>query len=383
MDGVGKIPVWLDCDPGHDDAFAILFSAYHPSLKLLGITTVHGNSSLPHTTHNALSLLTAIGRPQIPVYPGSASGLVRPAVHAPAIHGASGLDGTDLLPPPTTSHASEPFIEAMASALLSTLKGSAWLIATGALTNIALLFEQHPEVAEHIKGLSIMGGAIGGGFTKAPMGKVDDRERIGNWSAWAEFNILVDPEAAQALFSNSVLAKKMVMIPLDVTHLVLATEEVQSLLLYGKSNTTEKTGIFVEGKVGEGKSTLRKMLVELLLFFAKTYKDVFGIEEGPPLHDPLAVAVILDEIAGVEIPFYDFEEGKQGKKERYDVHVITEGSHEEAQNGAETGRTVVKLLPEGEDGVKIPRSLDVERFWGILEDCLEKADAVNKARGVV
>lgn len=226
-----------------------------------------------------------------------------------------------------------------------------------------------------------MGGAIGSGFTTAPMGKVDDKSRIGNWSAWAEFNILVDPEAADALFSNSILNKKMIMIPLDVTHLVLATEEVQSLLLHGKGGM-EKAGVWVDGKVGEGKSTLRKMLVELLLFFAKTYRDVFGIEEGPPLHDPLAVAVILDGIAGTEIPFYDFVEGEEGRGERYDVHVITEGSHDEALKGAETGRTVVKLLPKGEEGVKIPRNLDVERFWGILEECLQRADAANAARGI-
>lgn len=228
-----------------------------------------------------------------------------------------------------------------------------------------------------------MGGAIGGGFTNAPMGKVDDRERIGNWSAWAEFNILVDPEAAQALFSNPILNKKMVMIPLDVTHLVLATEEVQSSLLHGKGSGMEKAGVWVDDQVGEGRSTLRKMLVELLLFFAKTYKDVFGIVEGPPLHDPLAVAVILDGIVSAEIPFYDFEEGKERRRERYDVYVVTEGSHEEALGGAETGRTVVKLLPEGLEGVKIPRGLDVKRFWGILEESLERADAVNKTGGIV
>jgi uridine nucleosidase len=77
----------------------------------------------------------------------------------------------------------EPYIDAMAKAILATEEESAWLVATGALTNIAQLFEKYPRIAKHIKGLSIMGGAIGGGFTKAPMGKVDDRERIGNWSA--------------------------------------------------------------------------------------------------------------------------------------------------------------------------------------------------------
>ncbi len=211
-----------------------------------------------------------------------------------------------------------------------------------------------------------MGGAIGNNFTPAPLGTVDARERIGNWSQWAEFNILVDPEAAQFLFSDPILNKKTILIPLDVTHLVLATKDVQKLLL--------------EGKRGQGKTTLRVMLVELLTFFANTYAEVFGITHGPPLHDPLAVAVVLDGIEGIEIPFHDFKEG--GKRERYAVHVITEGSHEEAQAGAETGRTVVRLLDEGEEGVKIPRGLDIPRFWSVLGDCLERADEVNKARGV-
>ena len=210
-----------------------------------------------------------------------------------------------------------------------------------------------------------MGGAVGNNFTSAPLGRVDAKERIGNWSEWAEFNILVDPEAADYLFQHPILKKKTTLIPLDVTHLVLATKDVQALLLNGKD--------------GKQKTTLRIMLVELLLFFAKTYADVFGITEGPPLHDPLAVAAVLDGILGVEIPFYDF---KENRKERYSVHVLTEGSHEDAQAGAETGRTIVKLLPEGEEGVKIPRGLDIARFWTVLEDSLEKADEVNRAKVV-
>lgn len=218
-----------------------------------------------------------------------------------------------------------------------------------------------------------MGGAIGANFTNAVMGKVGERERIGNYSAWAEFNILIDPEAAAALFSNPILASKAVLIPLDVTHLVLATKEVQALLLYGKAG----------GAFGStGMTVLRTMLVELLTFFAKTYADVFGIMEGPPLHDPLAVAVVLDGIVGVEIPFYDFREGESGRKERFKVDIVTDGSHEDARKGSETGRTIATLLPQGEEGVKIPRSLDVGCFWTVLEDCLEKADEVNRADGV-
>lgn len=214
-----------------------------------------------------------------------------------------------------------------------------------------------------------MGGAIGNGFTSAPMGKVDDKSRIGNWSQWAEFNILVDPEAAAFLFQHPVLNKKSTLIPLDVTHLVLATQDVQDMLLFGKGG---------EGRE-KGPSTLRKMLVELLTFFAKTYADVFGLVEGPPLHDPLAVATILDGISGVEIPFYDT---KDGKRERYAVEIITEGTHDEALAGAQTGRTVAKLLSEGEYGVKIPRGLDVNRFWDVLEDCLVAADEVNRGKGI-
>jgi uridine nucleosidase len=213
-----------------------------------------------------------------------------------------------------------------------------------------------------------MGGAIGSNFTSAPMGTIAKKERIGNWSPYAEFNILVDPEAAAFIFDHPILNKKTTLIPLDVTHMVLADKEVQTLLLNGKD--------------GLQKTTLRTMLCELLVFFAETYRDVFGITTGPPLHDPLAVATILDGLEGMEIPFYDYAE--KGKRERYQVHVVTDGSHEEAQAGEkETGRTIVKLMPEGEEGVKIPRGLDVKRFWTVLEECLEGADEANKANGVV
>jgi len=351
-----KIPVWLDCDPGHDDAFAMLMCTHHPRLNLLGISTVHGNSSLEHTTLNAARLLTAFSSTHIPIYSGASHGLIRPAVHADSIHGISGLDGTALLPKATISPSTESAVEAMSHALIKTKKGTAWLVATGALTNIAILFERYPEVVGHIKGLSIMGGAIGENFTNAPLGKVDGLSRIGNWSVWAEFNILVDPEAAAAIFSSPALRVKTTLIPLDVTHLVLADKKIQKLLLTGKS--------------GKEEGKLREMLVELLMFFAKTYNDVFGIAEGPPLHDPLAVAAIL----GAEVPFYDFS--KEGRMERFEVVIVTEGTHEDAANGAQTGRTVVRLLPDGEEGVRIPRGLDVPRFWEVLEECLKRANVL-------
>ncbi|KAI8632179.1 Inosine/uridine-preferring nucleoside hydrolase domain-containing protein [Xylariaceae sp. FL1651] len=267
------VPLWLDCDPGHDDVFAILLGAYHPGIRLLGVSTVHGNASLDKTTNNALSVLLAIGKhDSIRVYPGASKALERATVHATAIHGESGLDGTTLLPPPARSalETSVSAVEAMAAALSACKPGTAWIVATGALTNVATLFAAHPELRAHVAGLSIMGGSIGGGFTPAVMGRVDDVERVGNYSQWAEFNVLIDPEAAAALLEDPVLAPKTTLIPLDLTHLVLATKEVRELLLTGKSAEEAR------GKDGDeepkAKSTLRQMLVELLMFFAETYR---------------------------------------------------------------------------------------------------------------
>jgi uridine nucleosidase len=245
-------------------------AAYHPALRLLGISTVFGNASLENTTRNACSVLTAIGLSgSIPVYPGAPRPLHRDPIHAPTdIHGESGLDGTPLLPKPLAGpDTSVPAVEAMARSLRAEPAGTAWVVATGAFTNAAALFQAHPDLVGHVAGLSLMGGAVGGGFTPAVMGTVAGVPRIGNWTQFAEFNILADPEGAAWIFDTRALAAKTTLIPLDVTHLVLATEEVQKLLLWGQEGRGEK----LEGSEG-AKSTLRKMLVELLFFFAKTYR---------------------------------------------------------------------------------------------------------------
>ncbi|KAK0656631.1 Inosine/uridine-preferring nucleoside hydrolase domain-containing protein [Cercophora newfieldiana] len=361
------------------DTFAILLAAYHPALRILGISTAWGNASLDKTTYNAASILTAIGKAnEIPIYVGASKALFRPPMHPPTdIHGESGIDGTELLPKPTVQPTTTiPAIDAMAQALKAEPPGTAWLVATGSFTDAAAMFLKYPELASHIKGLSLMGGAIGNGFTNAVLGHVEGVPRIGNWTQYAEFNILADPEAAASIFSNKTLAAKTTLIPLDLSHQVLATEEVRSLLLYGPNGSAT---------ISKPKSKLRVMLVELLMFFAKTYADVFGITAGPPLHDPLAVAAILSDISDEEhgIPFYDYDpasaSGTPPKRERYEVTVVTEGSYEDAQAGARTGQTIAKLLPEGEEGVRIPRGLDIWRFWWALEECVERADRVNAA----
>jgi uridine nucleosidase len=206
----------------------------------------------------------------VPIYVGASHALARPAMHAPTdIHGESGLDGTDLLPKPLVPAKTDvSAVEAAAKALLAEAPGTAWVVATGAFTNAAALFLEHPELVDHVRGLSLMGGAIGGGFTTAVMGSVDGVPRIGNWTPHAEFNVLADPEAAASIFGNAALAAKTTLIPLDLTHLVLTTAEVQALLLHGADGQQET------GSTGAsaGKTTLRVMLVELLMFFAQKYR---------------------------------------------------------------------------------------------------------------
>ncbi|PSR78898.1 Inosine/uridine-preferring nucleoside hydrolase domain-containing protein [Coniella lustricola] len=391
------VPVWLDCDPGHDDVFAILFAAHHPGIKLLGISTVFGNAPLEKTTWNAASVLTAIAKHNdIPIYQGAATPLARPLLRSNAedIHGASGLDGTALLPQPlvparniningtsttgtSTSDGVDAMLGAAAAALRKCKPGTAWVVATGSMTNAATLFQKCPDLVGHVKGLSIMGGAIGDGHTNAVYGIVDGKARVGNWTPWAEFNIIIDPEAAAFIFDTKELAAKTTILPLDVTHLVLARQDVQELLLYGPDKAPldehKVESIETAEQHRKGNTTLRTMLVELLMFFAKTYKDVFGIIEGPPLHDPLAVAAILTGTPW-EIDFHEYD------RERYDIKVIVEGTHEDAlHRGSQLGRTIATLLPPGSEGVRIPRGLDISRFWQVMEECVQRADEANAA----
>ena len=166
-----------------------------------------------------------------------------------------------------------------------------------------------------------------------------------------------DPEAAESIFSNRRLAAKTTLIPLDLTHQVLATREVQQTLLSGTS--------FTKSSVAAG--NLRQMFHDLLLFFAHTYSEVYGLTEGPPLHDPIAVAVLLESVTGSLIKFDD----RGG--ERWHVNIVTDGLHSrhEEERG-QLGRTVLTKSDDG--GVRIPRSIGVEGFWAVMESCLQNAE---------
>ena len=172
-----------------------------------------------------------------------------------------------------------------------------------------------------------------------------------------------DPESAHALLSNPVLMPKTTLIPLDLTHQVLATQEVQELLLHGPEASRDPN---------LPPSTLRHLKHDLLTFFASTYADIFGLTAGPPLHDPVAVAVLLGGRDQDDVMFDD------GAGERWIVDVTTEGRHGDFT--AQTGRTVARRAEPGEAGVRIPRSLDVSRFWSMLERCLAGAEAHVEAQ---
>jgi uridine nucleosidase len=369
-----KTPIWLDVDTGHDDAFALLLAAHHPSVELLGVSTVYGNASLEDTTRNTLSILTALNRASVPVYAGSPRAYCRGPASAPDIHGATGLDGTTGLPAPSFPPRTDvPAITAIHAALAAQPRGKAWLVATGALTNIALLFAVHPALAEHIGGVSIMGGAVGGGFTGAAMGSLSgEGERFGNWTPWAEYNIYVDPESAQAVLEHPALAPrgKIVLVPLDLTHQFLATPDVLSRVLHGPD----------PGAARRPPSPTRTLFHEILTFFAATYADVFGLTAGPPLHDPLAVAAAF--APGL---FSDDNKG-EGEGARYAVRVVTDGEHGDSmliRSGAsQCGRTVATVLPRGQQGVRIPKALNIPELWALLEGCLERAEAEADAAAV-
>ncbi|GLY49626.1 nucleoside hydrolase [Lentzea sp. NBRC 102530] len=237
-------PVVLDCDPGHDDAIAILLAAGSPEIDLRAITTVAANQTLDKVTSNAQRLCTAAGI-SVPIARGSAQPLVRPLHVAEDIHGESGMDGP-AFGEVTVGVVPEHAIDLMHAHMPATL------VATGALTNVALYLLRHGPSA--VREIVLMGGST---------------ER-GNTTPYAEFNIYVDPEAAAIVFASGV---PITMIGLNVTHQALVTPEIVTQL--------------------NALGPLGRICGDLMTFFATTYRDVFGFA-APPLHDPVAVARVID-----------------------------------------------------------------------------------------
>ena len=239
-------PIVIDCDPGHDDAIAILLALASPEVELRGISTVAGNQTLDKTTRNALKVLELADRTDIPVVAGADAPLRRTLRTAANVHGESGLDGPDLPEPATTTVDGD-----VVDLLADWLEPGVVLVPTGPLTNVARLLERHPRATERIVW---MGGAIA----------------EGNVTPAAEFNAFVDPEAAAAVFGSGV---DVTMIGLDITHKALF-------------DSTHAERLRGAGKAG-------KAVAELADFFLEFHRRRYRFD-GAPIHDAMAVAQVID-----------------------------------------------------------------------------------------
>ena len=298
-------PILLDCDPGHDDAIAILLALGSDELELRGVTTVAGNQTLEKTTANAIRVLELAGRGEIPVAAGAGRPLVREPRVAADVHGETGLDGPDL-PPPQAEPSPQHAVDFLAERIQGTT-----LVATGPLTNVALLLARHPEAKP--ERLVLMGGAIA----------------EGNVTPAAEFNIWADPEAAQRVFSSGL---DVTMVGLDVTHQALVNAEHARQLREA-------------GRIGE-------VVAELLEFYGGFHRATYGWD-GSPIHDAVAVADVIDPTL-LEV-------------ERLNVRIDTESE-------LCRGRTVVDLWRRTglEPTANVAVAIDAERFVNLLLERLSK-----------
>ncbi|MCS7488923.1 pyrimidine-specific ribonucleoside hydrolase RihA [Raoultella planticola] len=247
------LPIILDCDPGHDDAIAIVLALASPELDVKAITSSAGNQTPEKTLRNVLRMLTMLQRQDIPVAGGARKPLMRELIIADNVHGESGLDGP-ALPEPDFAPQSVTAVELMAKTLRESPQ-PVTIVATGPQTNVALLLNSHPELHDKIARIVMMGGAM----------------VLGNWQPAAEFNIYVDPEAAEIVFQSGI---PVVMAGLDVTH------------------RAQIHGLDIERfrQLGNPVATI---VAELLDFFMEYHKDAKWGFTGAPLHDPCTIAWLL------------------------------------------------------------------------------------------
>lgn len=244
----------IDTDPGQDDAVAILLALASPEIEVLGITAVAGNVPLDLTVKNALKIRELAGRLDVPVFAGADAPMARPLTTAEHVHGATGLDGADL-PEPGAGAEDTHAVDFIVDTLMAEAAGSVTLVPIGPLTNIGLALERAPEIAGRIKRIVLMGGAY---------------FEVGNLTPAAEFNIYVDPEAADLVFRSGV---PLVVASLDVTHKVLTTP--------ARNAAFRAIGT----RVGE-------TVAAWTGFFERFDMEKYG-SEGAPLHDPCTIAWIL------------------------------------------------------------------------------------------
>ncbi|GEN46596.1 nucleoside hydrolase [Alkalibacillus haloalkaliphilus] len=301
--------VILDCDPGHDDAISMILAHANDKIKIEAVTTVAGNVEVDKTTLNARRVCDIIGL-DVPVAQGSNRPMVRETQIAESIHGDSGLDGPNLPDVPDTPVVEQHAVDLIIEKVMAS-DDDLTLVPTGPLTNIAMAMVKEPKIVPKIQEIVLMGGGT-----------------FGNWTPAAEFNIWVDAEAAKVVYESGV---PIAMFGLDVTHEAQATDE-----------TIDRFAA-IDNPVSE-------FVVDLLRFFKKTYKEVFGFD-GAPIHDACTVAYLIDP------SIFD----------TVDVRVDIETKGEFAY-----GMTCVDLLAVTgrEPNVKFARDLNQEKFWGLLSDAL-------------
>lgn len=297
----------LDCDPGHDDAIAIMIAGKAKNLELLAITVVAGNQTIEKTTKNALNVCQYLGL-DLPVYSGCHGPMVRQKqVIADEIHGETGLDGPvfeKLEKEAETEHAVDYLIKTLMKS-----EGDIILAATGPLTNLAMAMRLQPDIIPKIKEIVLMGGSY----------------QLGNVTPAAEFNIYADAEAAHVVFQ---CGRPIVMIGLDVTRKVLCYPSI------------------VE-RMADAANPAARLFGDLMTFFNQSQKKVFGWEGGP-LHDPVTIAYLMDSSLLTK------------KAMHTTIDIKSEQSY---------GRTNCDYfcLQDAESNCEVAVDIDVERFWDLVE----------------
>ncbi|MBR2556630.1 MAG: nucleoside hydrolase [Aeriscardovia sp.] len=297
----------LDCDPGHDDAVAILLAVGDPRIDLLGVTTIGGNQSLDKVTYNARAMLELAGATDIPVHAGCVRPLVRKLQTAAYIHGETGLDGVDL-PEPSRPLDDGHAVSWIIDTIMNNEPQTITLVPTGPLTNIALAARLEPRIVHRVKQVVLMGGAY----------------NTGNSSPCTEFNIQCDPEAAHIVFNED---WPLTMIGLDLTHQALCTHEYQQMI----ANSNPRLAPALNG---------------LMDYFRLSYQDEEAFPD-PPTHDPCAVAYVIDPSLITT------------RKCKIDV---------ELSGALTTGMTVADLRAQAANDCtsQVAVKLDVDGFWKLI-----------------
>ncbi len=310
----------LDCDPGHDDAMAILLALGNPNIDLLGVTTVGGNQSLEKVTYNARATLEMAHATNIPVHAGCDRPMIRPLEVAAAVHGETGLDGVTL-PKPTRPLDEGHAVNWIVNTIMNSEPGTITLVPTGPLTNIAMAVRMEPRIVSRVKEVVLMGGGY----------------HVGNWSAVAEFNIKTDPEAAHVVFNED---WPITMVGLDLTHQALCTPQVQA-------------------KIDAIGTPLSAFASGLMDFFRKAYQNNQDFID-PPVHDPCTVAYLIDHSV------------VQTRRCPLDVEI---------KGDLTLGMTVADLRgPEpaaSECHTQVATKLDFNKFWDLIIDALKRIDGIK------